>query len=56
METLLEIFWAKAGEKERWEIPSDNPSLQAFGFTVTAEGPCKEEFKSALFDILHFRK
>lgn len=41
METPLEIFWAKAGGKERWEIPSDNPSLQAFVFTVTAEGTIK---------------
>lgn len=37
----MEAFWAKAEEKERWEIPSVNPSLQAFGFTVTVEDSVK---------------
>lgn len=27
MESPLEDFWAEVGEKERWEIPWDNPSL-----------------------------
>lgn len=38
METPLEDVWAEGGEKERWEIPWDNPSLQDLGFTVAAQG------------------
>lgn len=49
METLLEDFSAEAGEKERWEIYWDNPSLQALGFTVAAQGTNNKEFKSALW-------
>lgn len=55
METLLEDFSAEAGEKEGWEIYWDNPSLQALGFTVAAQGTIIRS-SSQHSDTFHFRK
>lgn len=64
METPLEISWAKEISGEKEEIPSDNPSLQAVGFTVAVQGIIKRSsgqhyltiYISEIKPVQNFRK